>query len=204
MSPGEASNGLFRIDVLEDSPLRPRPWKSSAVLRSKRDTLIAGSNGGKGLSVRSGLDFAGIDIAGLGWGCTFSKPYVLAEILDICAVSLTFTGLCGLGGICGWIRVGQSVFLFLLRAVVEVFWVQESRHWSKKQQKVSQNHEDIVCTEEDDMDADIEVDRHLEAVVEGGFWSRAMNDSDEYYRLGRIIIRSVLPALQRCCTEIGV
>lgn len=66
-------------------------------------------------------------------------------------------------------RVGQSVLLLWLRAVVEVSRVQQSRHGSKKQQKVSQNHEHIVCTEEDDVDADIEVDRHREVVGEGGW-----------------------------------
>ena len=177
MSPGEASNVFFWVDDLEASPLRPKPWKSSAVLRSKRDTLIAGSKGGSGLLVRSGRGFAGMDIAGFGFGCTFSKPYILAEVLDTSAFSLTLTEFCGRCIICGWMRVGQSVFLLLLRAVVEVSWVQESRHRSKKQQKVSQNHEDIVCTEEDDMDADIEVDRHLEAVAKGGFRS-----SVRYYR----------------------
>lgn len=173
MSPGEASIALFRVDTLGGSTaLLPRPWKSSAVLRSKRDTLMEGRSGGSGLLIRSCCDFFGTDIAGLGFGCTFSKPYILAEVLGTCADSLTFTCLCGLGG---WTRVGHSVFLLLLRALVEVSWVQESRHWSKKQQKVSQNHEHIVCTEEDDVYADIEVDRHREAVEEDGILWRARN-----------------------------
>lgn len=87
------------MDALEDSTgLRPRPWKSSGVLTSKRDTLIAGSSGGSGLLIRSGPGFAGTDILGLGFGCMLSKPYILAEVLDVCAVSLAFTAL---GGLCG-------------------------------------------------------------------------------------------------------
>jgi len=75
MSPGEVSTGLFLVDALEDlTGLRPRPWKSSGVLTSKRDILIAGRSGGSGLLIRSVPGFAGTDMLGLGFGCTLSKP----------------------------------------------------------------------------------------------------------------------------------
>ena len=44
--------------------------------------------------------------------------------------------------------------------MIGVFRRQESRQGSKKQQKVSQNHEHITCAQENEMETNVEPDRH--------------------------------------------